>query len=285
MAALDDEDARSAALRHSRPRPGWPRRGGRSWALARRAGCSRAVNEPAESALRVNSLVSSVDEVLSLCRGDAGRGGAGVGGAGPAAELPEALVLEGPFDAFGSELFAAGAIMPQSRGSMLVAACSRPSPGERVLDLCAAPGGKTTHLAALMGEDGARWSPSSAIRPRGGAAADLPRGCGPSASRVVDRRTPFSWRADRACDRVLVDPPCSGLGTLQSRPDLRWRASPESVSELAALQARILRRRRGGAGPGWGARVTRSARSPSGRAPPWWGRSSTSTPSSAPRIS
>jgi 16S rRNA (cytosine967-C5)-methyltransferase len=43
-----------------------------------------------------------------------------------------------------------------------------------------------------------------------------------------------------ACDRVLVDPPCSGLGTLRSRPDLRWRASPDAVAELSALQARIL---------------------------------------------
>jgi 16S rRNA (cytosine967-C5)-methyltransferase len=47
-------------------------------------------------------------------------------------------------------------------------------------------------------------------------------------------------RMKDACDRVLVDPPCSGLGTLQSRPDLRWRTSPERIAELAPQQARIL---------------------------------------------
>ena len=66
----------------------------------------------------------------------------------------EALVLEQPYDLHGSQLFARGALMPQSRASMMVAHAVDPQPGERVLDLCAAPGAKTTHLAALMGDEG-----------------------------------------------------------------------------------------------------------------------------------
>ena len=64
------------------------------------------------------------------------------------------LVVDGAFDAFGSELFGQGALMPQSRASAVVARVLAPEPQERVLDLCAAPGGKTTHLAALMGDEG-----------------------------------------------------------------------------------------------------------------------------------
>ncbi len=238
VAALTDEDPDSAALRHSLPT--WL---ARQWWEELGPGAARelirAVNEPAESALRVNSLVSSVDEVLSLLP-EGTRAGAALGSVaqGPAAELPEALVLERPFDAFGSELFAAGAIMPQSRSSMLVSRVLAPEPGQRVLDLCAAPGGKTTHLAALLENRGE----VVAVERHAGRAEALRRTATRMRAECVRVVTgdAVHWRADRECDRVLVDPPCSGLGTLQSRPDLRWRASPESVSELAALQGRIL---------------------------------------------
>ena len=66
-------------------------------------------------------------------------------------DLTEGLVLKGAFDAYGSGLWQQGRIMPQSRGSMVVARVLDPQAGERVLDLCAAPGGKTTHLLAADG--------------------------------------------------------------------------------------------------------------------------------------
>jgi len=66
------------------------------------------------------------------------------------ADADQALVLDAPFDAHGSPLWAQGAYMPQSRAAMLVSRVVDPQPGERVLDLCAAPGGKSTHLSALM---------------------------------------------------------------------------------------------------------------------------------------
>ena len=72
----------------------------------------------------------------------------------PRRRLPEGLVLDAPFDAFTSPLWEQGLFMPQSRAAMAVARALDPRPGERVLDLCAAPGGKTTHLAALMGDEG-----------------------------------------------------------------------------------------------------------------------------------
>jgi 16S rRNA (cytosine967-C5)-methyltransferase len=152
--------------------------------------------------------------------------------------LPEALLLEGPMDVHGSELHAEGTIMAQSRASMLVGRVVDPAPGERVLDLCAAPGGKTTHLAALAGDAGQ----IVAVEHHPGRAAALRRTCRRMGASSVTVQVTDAANPDLQgqFDRVLVDPPCSGLGTLRSRPDLRWRMSPERVGELAGLGARIL---------------------------------------------
>jgi len=186
------------------------------------------VNDPAESALRVNPLVRTRDAVAAQLP-VATRA---------VAELPEALVLDAPFDVQGSPLFASGAIMAQARGSMLAGAALAPRPGERVLGLCAAPGAKATQLGAMIGERGELV----AVERHPGRAEAL---------RATLARMRVSWArvevADAAefsvterYDAVLVDPPCSGLGTLQSRPDLRWRTGPDRIAALSALQARIL---------------------------------------------
>jgi 16S rRNA (cytosine967-C5)-methyltransferase len=121
---------------------------------------------------------------------------------------------------------------------MIVSRILDPQADQRVLDLCAAPGGKSTHLAALMGDSGE----VVAVERHPGRAAALER----TAARLragsvrVEVADATQLRPDGPFERVLVDPPCSGLGTLQPRPDLRWRARPEATGELAALQGRIL---------------------------------------------
>src|SRR5262249_8395601 len=227
VSGLDDSSPAGAALRYSVPgwlASKWWDELGPDTAHA----LLRVVNEPAESALRVNALVARRDEIAAAL-GVPSR---------PAAGLREGLVLDGPFDVQGSELWRRGAVQPQSRASMLVSRILGPEPGQRILDLCAAPGGKTTHLAALMEDRGE----IVAVERHPGRAAALER----TAARlrasnvrlaVGDAAAP---RTDGPFHRVLVDPPCSGLGTLQSRPDLRWRARPDAIGELAALQARIL---------------------------------------------
>jgi 16S rRNA (cytosine967-C5)-methyltransferase len=224
VAALDDSTPERAALLHSVP--GWL---ASQWFSDLGPDQARAllaaVNEPAEAAIRVNTL-KAPDGVELPVR------------ARPAPEVPEGLVLEEPFDVHGSELFARGLVIPQSRASMAVARAVEPRPGERVLDLCAAPGAKTTHIAALMGGQGS----VVAVERHPGRAQALARTCesmGAANVEVVigDARAP---QAGEPFDRVLVDPPCSGLGTLQSRPDIRWRARPEAVAELAVLQGEIL---------------------------------------------
>jgi 16S rRNA (cytosine967-C5)-methyltransferase len=122
---------------------------------------------------------------------------------------------------------------------MAVARLLDPHPGERVLDLCAAPGGKTTHLAALMHAEG----PLVAVERHPGRADALRRTAARMGAANVEVRTADATRPHEpdAFDRVLVDPPCSDLGTLASRPDARWRKAPDTPAGLAALQIEILR--------------------------------------------
>jgi 16S rRNA (cytosine967-C5)-methyltransferase len=230
LAELDDATPERAALLYSVPV--WL---ARLWFDELGAQPARAllaaVNEPAESSLRVNTLVATVEDVSARLPVPA------VAAPG----LPYGLVLDGPFDAHGSELWGQGAIMPQSRASMMPPQVLAPTPGERVLDLCSAPGAKATQLAALMAATGELVCVEVNSRRADGLRRTLRRMQAARPARVLVADAAQSLSDVRASfDRVLVDPPCSGLGTLQSRPDLRWRTSPERIVETAALQTRIL---------------------------------------------
>jgi 16S rRNA (cytosine967-C5)-methyltransferase len=226
--ALGDSEPADAAVLYSVP--GWL---ASLWWAELGADQARAllqrVNEPAEAAIRVNTLKAPAGVTLPVPSHPA---------PGLPEALPEGLVLEAPFDAHGSDLFRSGLVMPQSRASMLVARLLDPQPGERVLDLCAAPGAKTTHLSALMGGAGE----IVAVERNARRAQALRSTCELMGAANVEVRTEdaLAPRERGAFDRVLVDPPCSGLGTLQSRPDIRWRASPGAIVELAGLQTAIL---------------------------------------------
>jgi 16S rRNA (cytosine967-C5)-methyltransferase len=151
-------------------------------------------------------------------------------------------------DVFALPQYREGLVHPQSRASQLVAPFVDPQPGERVLDLCAAPGGKTTHLAALMQGKGE----VVAVEAHAGRAEALRRTAerlraGNVEVRVQDAREPV---AGGPFDRVLLDPPCSGLGTLRSHPDLRWRVTPQDVDRLTVLQDEMLDAARSALAPG-----------------------------------
>jgi 16S rRNA (cytosine967-C5)-methyltransferase len=141
-------------------------------------------------------------------------------------------------DRVEEEAFAAGEITPMSRAAQLVAPHLDPQPGERVLDLCAAPGGKTAHLAALMGDTGE----IVAVEKHPGRArelkASLERQHVTSAYVVVADGK--AYEDAKGFDRVLLDAPCSGLGTLRSHPDLRWQMTPARIDALVAEQDALL---------------------------------------------
>lgn len=230
VAELRADDPDGAALLHSHPRwlvDMWWEGLGATEALA----LLERDNEPAESSVRVNTLVAGKPEVEAELRGL---------GAEPRPDplAPEALVLEAPFDAHGSDPFARGSLMPQSRASMLVSRILDPRPGQRVLDLCAAPGGKTTHLGALMEGSGALVAVERDPARCEQLAANCERMGAPWVEvRCADAREPVPGGP---FDRVLLDAPCSDLGTLQSRPDARWRKDPGQIEELAGLQRELL---------------------------------------------
>jgi 16S rRNA (cytosine967-C5)-methyltransferase len=144
-------------------------------------------------------------------------------------------------DAIPPDWLESGYAWPQSRGSQLAGAAVGARPGERILDLCAAPGGKATQLAAA-GAD------VVAVEKHPGRARELEE----NARRLGTELTVLNADALElpdglgSFDRALVDAPCSGLGVLNSRPDLRWRAEPLPDLQLALLRAAVERVRPGG---------------------------------------
>ncbi len=214
--SLPEATPREAALRHSYPdwvAELWWRELGPEEALA----LMRAQNEPLETVVRRNERKPG--EV-------AGK---------PDAEIPGALHVE----RVEEEALREGLIWPQSRGSQLAGLCVGAHDGERTLDLCAAPGGKATQLAGEV----------TAIEKHPGRVRELEETC-----RRLGAHNVSVLNADalelptelRDYDRVLVDAPCSGLGVLASRPDLRWRGKPLPELQRALLAVAAERVRPGG---------------------------------------
>jgi 16S rRNA (cytosine967-C5)-methyltransferase len=183
--------------------------------------------------LRVNPLRATVDDVereLQHTGVDVERG-----------ELVrDALVLRHAGDIAATPVVRDGRATPQDQASQAVVALLAPAPGERVLDLAAAPGGKTGAIAERMGDDGLvvaadAYAGRARVLARGAARLGL-RSIAPL---VADGAQP--WTRAGAFDRVLLDAPCSGLGVLRRRPDARWRVTPHDVADLAALQRRMVR--------------------------------------------
>ena len=131
----------------------------------------------------------------------------------------------------------------QDRAAQWVAPLLAAEAGQRVLDACAAPGGKATHLAELMGDQGEVWAvdrSAGRLQRVAANAARLGSGCinalAADAAQLLEERP--QWRA--SFDRILLDAPCSGLGTLARHPDARWRITEASISDLVQLQAGLL---------------------------------------------
>ncbi|MBP0018997.1 MAG: 16S rRNA (cytosine(967)-C(5))-methyltransferase [Cyanobacteria bacterium SBLK] len=155
-------------------------------------------------------------------------------------QLPQALRLQGKIGNI-SQLpgFKEGFWSVQDSSAQLVTYLLDPQPGETIIDACAAPGGKTTHIAELIGDRGrilaidraesrlgkvrqnSQRLQFNSIEIHAGDSCDLPELTG-------------------SCDRVLLDAPCSGLGTLHRHPDIRWRQNPDKLLQLIALQQNLL---------------------------------------------
>jgi 16S rRNA (cytosine967-C5)-methyltransferase len=230
-AAIDAEVARAPATRHASPvwladrlRADWPVR----WTQLLAAGDSQA-----PMWLRVNSRASSADAYVQRLRA------AGVA-ARTEPRVPYAVLLDAACDVHELPGFAQGEVSVQDLGAQCVAFPLALSPGLRVLDACAAPGGKTCLIAerepALARLVAVDIDPQRLARvrdnlARGALGANLVQG---------DAAFPERWWDGVPFDRVLLDAPCSALGVIRRHPDIRLRKSPADIDKLPALQARLL---------------------------------------------
>lgn len=229
--ALDlpaDDTPEGAAIRHSHPL--WLVQRWWSWLGPNVTRALLAAgNRPVELVVRVNGL--KLDPT--------GPEAQAVPGEPFTDEIPEARRVSGPLDILADPTWHAGHYVAMSHGSMIAARSVDPQPGERVLDLCAAPGGKTTHMAALMQGTGTIL----AVEKHGGRARALRRTCtrvGADNVEVIHADALEHDFEPGSFDRVLLDAPCSGLGTLASHPDLRWRVQEEDLRGLVRLQEQLL---------------------------------------------
>jgi len=196
---------------------------------------ARALNQPAPLDLRVNAIKAGRDEVLAKLERD-----------GIAAAVcpfaPDGIRLAGKPALAKHPLFLAGVFEVQDEGSQLLGHLLAPKRGEMVVDFCAGAGGKTLLLGALMRSTGRLYAFDvsekrlAKLKPR--LARSGLSNVHPVA--IAHENDTHVKRLAGKCDRVLVDAPCSGLGTLRRNPDLKWRQTPESVAELAVKQANIL---------------------------------------------
>ena len=198
---------------------------------------AQACNTPPGLDLRVNRLRSSPAEV------QAALAAAGVE-VRPIEGVPQGLTLLGRSgDLSRLPGFSEGHWCVQDRAAQRIAPLLDPQPGERILDACAAPGGKSTHLAELMGDQGtvlALDRGEARLRRVSRNAERLGLDC-------IDVRhgDATTWANQQPellghVDRILVDAPCSGLGTLARHADARWRIDPAAIDELVLLQRQLL---------------------------------------------
>ena len=195
-----------------------------------------ANNRKAFVTLRVNSMRTDRDALLEKLRAE------GVS-AVPCHWSPQGMKVRAPSTVERLPGFREGLFQVQGEASQMVGFLLDPQPHETVLDACAAPGGKTTHLAELMTDLGEVVAVDASARELEKLKENVQR-LELASIRVfhVDVAQGLPPSCPQTYDRILVDAPCSGLGTLRSHPEAKWQRKTSDVKRLAELQSKILQR-------------------------------------------
>ena len=190
-----------------------------------------ANNEAAPNVLRLNLARASREQILTRLQADGME-------VETVARFPETATLKGAAR-FDSPTYRGGLFQAQSEASQLVARLLAPPRGAAVADCTAAPGGKAAHLAELVGPDGR----VTAVDRNFAGLKNARRLCRQLRHRNVqfvqaDSSSPLPLA--RSFDCVLLDAPCTGLGTLREHPEIRWRVGPNDPARMAVLQSQML---------------------------------------------
>lgn len=197
-----------------------------------------ALNEPAPLDLRVNTLKSDRNTILDYLGG--------------LTDLKEDFTAT-PYSPWGIRIngnpainrldrYKSGEIEIQDEGSQLLSALLAPKRGELVIDYCAGAGGKTLLLGAMMRSTGRLYAFDNSAPRLARAKQRIARsGLSNVVSVVIGNNDPRVKRLRGKADKVLIDAPCSGLGTLRRNPDLKWRQHAENINQYCALQEQILK--------------------------------------------
>jgi len=193
----------------------------------------KANNEVPPFTIRCNRLKNDRQELMHILAGEGIECSEG-------RLNPEAISIRGTSAIEGKPSFQKGYYQVQDESSMLVAHVVDPRPGEKVLDICSAPGGKTTHMAELMDNKGVVVARD--IHPH--KLKLVEENCRRLGITNVRTELYNARELDKDSvgqfDRVLLDAPCSGLGVIRRKPDLRWKKEPDNFEELSALQKEML---------------------------------------------
>lgn len=220
------------ALRYSTP--AWlMERWQKTWGTEKTKAMMEAFLQPAKLSVRWNLSLASKDEIIQSLTGQ------------KAALEPLPFGLPGCFltefeRIDGLTAFQKGWIQVQDVSSILAGEAAAPKPGSRILDLCAAPGGKSLHLADLLRGTGEVIACDLTEKKTAIIEENLRR-CGllNLSVQVSDARV-FRPEWEASFDLVMADLPCSGLGTIGHKPEIKYRVTPESIHSLSALQREIL---------------------------------------------
>lgn len=195
----------------------------------------RALQQPAPLDLRVNILLAEREAVARELRAS------GIE-CGPTPYSPVGLRVKGNPPINRHPLFTSGAIEVQDEGSQLLACLVAPKRHELIVDFCAGAGGKSLQLGAMMRSQGRVYAFDVSEKRLARLKPRLKRSglSNLNPHLIRSENDPKVKRLAGKIDRVLVDAPCSGSGTLRRNPDLKWRQSPQSVAELKRKQAAIL---------------------------------------------